>query len=192
MNATEFCRGEQSVDALLGGETGSRVLPVLGGPAVITAFADGLTGRLAARLLGMRPGTSTLGALTIEHIPTTTPQHITAVETESGDRADVELWHRDLGGRSWTSVITTDTATREHTDAITERVGPLTLRFDLELDNAWATHMTMRTIHLGPFRLPTGRHWGVAGRVAADASTDVTVRVPGGRCGYHVDFRSAP
>lgn len=140
------------------------MLPVLGGSAVVTASAAGVAGHVAARLLGLRPGRPVIGSLTIDHV-------------------DGERWTREFGGRSWVSTLTP-----EEGDAFIERCGPLRLCFDVRLDAAWDTRLLLRSVHLGRLRLRVGRHIAATGRIAADGTTDIALRVPGGRCGYHVEF----
>lgn len=180
--------------ASLQGE-GSRLLPVLGGPALITAFANGVSGHVLARILGLRPGTTAPGSLSITQV---TARH-------AGDSVDGERWCRNFGGARWASTLASDDAAEARrasardsitaaadSDALVEHIGPLTLRFAVALDPAWVTTMSLRSVHLGTLRLPLGRRCGLTAQIAPDAATDVIIDVPRGSCGYHVDFRSQP
>ncbi|WP_051062308.1 hypothetical protein [Ilumatobacter nonamiensis] len=143
----------------------SRLLPVSGGRGSVTATAHGVTGRLVARLIGLRPGTTRTGSLTVE-------QH-----------GSTERWVRRFGTRVWSSTLRPGSSDRH----LQERLGPLTMHFDTFIGCDRSTVMTLDSVHVGPVRLPLRDAVSVTGRIDGGATT-VDIHVLGGSCRYDVEF----
>ena len=156
----------EHIDTIADG-VGSRLLPVLSGELTVTAVARGWTGRLLAHRLGLLTtlNTSVPGSLRISCGP------------------DGERWTREFGGHHWHSVLTADGG-----DEILERAGFIALRFAVELDSHWNTHMSLRSVAVGPVRIPIHRWFHIHGTISPDTTTRVEMRVPGGSCTYVATF----
>ena len=149
---------------------GSRLLPVLGGELTIEVSSRGWTGSLLARRLGLAtpPNSTTSGSLRIE-------------PAEAGER-----WIREFGAHTWMSTLTPGDR-----DTVVERAGCSTLRFGVSLDSQWNTHMMLRSMSIGGIRVPIRRWFGIEACIAPNATTRVTIRVPGGSCSYIARFVGA-
>lgn len=149
---------------------GSRVLPVTGGPATLTSSAHGWTGRLASRLLGLRPGTQSNGRLTI-------------VVDDHGER-----WTRQFGTATWSTTLHPGPEDR----TVVERVGPVALRFGVHVDPGGDTVLELRDVRIGRLRPPLTRSFAVHGRIGGGGTTTIVIDLPGGSCRYGVEFGTRP
>lgn len=131
-----------------------------------TTSARGWIGRSIARVVGLRPGTTADGSLTILC------------------DGDGERWTRRFGTRRWTTTLRSCGSG----EVILERVGPLVLHFDVCVDEAGDTVMTLHRVALWSVPIPIRRAIHMTGRVEPDASTTVEVVAFGGSCRYHVEF----
>lgn len=139
----------------------SALVPARSGRFAVHAEASGPLGRLIAARLGLRPGSTVDGVLTIE-------------TTAAGER-----WTRRFGSRRWASYCSPGTP-----GTLVEQVGPIGLVFRLAPVPAGGVTMRLASLGVGGavFALPAAVT--VTGDVAADASTDVSIALPLGRCRY--------
>ncbi|MGB3734517.1 MAG: hypothetical protein WA964_06155 [Ilumatobacter sp.] len=142
---------------------GSRLLPVFAGRFALVTSAHGWAGRLLARRLGL---------------PTTRSGHASgSLEIEAGECE--EQWIRTFGTRTWRSTLTSGTNA-----TLVEFAGPVRLHFALRLDERRQTRMTLSNVSIGAVPTPIARWLRIDGLIGTDATTTVTVQVPGGRCVY--------
>ncbi len=141
--------------------TCSALVPARTGRFVVSAEATGVLGRLLARRLGLRPGSTVAGELTI-------------VPTEAGER-----WTRRFGTRRWSSICSSGGA-----GTLIEQLGPIGLVFGTAPALAGGAVMRLVSLRAGRIEVAVPTAVRVTGDVAADATTDVTIVVPLGRCRY--------
>ena len=115
------------------------------GAGTFRTTTSGIVGRALARRVGLSSDVETAARLEV-------------VPEEDGDR-----WIRTFGSRRWSTVVSRTAS------GITERIGPIDLRFDMELRPAGAV-ATLSEMRIGPVSL--GRPLGLRVSAVTARSSD--------------------